>query len=353
MDNTNNIQNSGSVDRLIALWALSEGFLGGFLHLAKIPLTGLILGNVAVIIITLIAKFSCKNGTILKATLIVLIVKGILSPYTPFTAYIAVALQGISGELLFYKRKSPFVSALLLGILVSLFSSLQRVIFLTIIFGQNLWETIDKFVLYMFDDFYAFLKLNPQFSASKWVIVIHISIHLVFGICTGIYAGLLSKRTASFLDNKDNHKLFDIKSFKEKEINSIKKAKHKKWWLKPGGIIFFTITISLLIYSYFYHEYPFDQRNSLLILLSRGILIMFLWYKFLSPLLLKWFRTFLEKKKNKYTGEIENVVNVLPLFKSIINFCWKETSSFKGLKRLHRFFTLALLNLLTVEIIKE
>jgi hypothetical protein len=351
LKNTNYIQNTNSVERLIALWALSEGFLGGILHLAKIPFTGLILGNVAVILITLIAKFSDKRGMILKATLIVLIVKGILSPHTPLTAYLAVSLQGIFGELLFYKRKFPFVSALLLGILVSLFSSVQKVFFLTVIFGKNLWDSIDQFTLIIFKEFFGLI--NSGITISVWLIAIYASIHLIAGILTGLYAARLARRTDGILKNESNKILFNVNSFIEVENSKTKKSKHKRWWFKPSGIFFFILTISLFTYSYLYPDYPHIKKDSLLIMLLRGILLMFIWYKFLSPLLMIGFKKMMNKKRNKYTKEIENVVNVLPLFKSIINFCWKETSSEKGLKRLHRFFTLSLLNLLTVELTKE
>lgn len=351
MNNTNNIQNTNSVDRLIALWALSEGFLGGFLHLAKIPFTGLILGNVAVIIITLIAKFSGKSGTILKATLIVVIVKGILSPYTPLAAYLAVSMQGVIGELLFHKRKFPFLSALLLGIIVGLFSSVQKVFFLTVIFGKNLWESIDQFTLIIFKEFFGLI--SSGIAVSKWLIAVYASIHLIAGIFTGLYASGLSRRTDAILKNESNKSLFDAKSFIEEENIKSKKSKHKRWWFKPGGILFFVIIISLFTYSYLYPDYEYIKKDSLLIMLLRGILLMFIWYKFLSPLLMSGFKKVIDKKKNKYTGEIENVVNILPLFKSIIKFCWNESTQVKGFKRLHRFFSLVLLNLLTVELNKE
>lgn len=351
MNKLNNIQTIGTVNRLIALWALSEGFLGGILHIAKIPFTGLILGNVAVILITLIAKFSDSKGMILKATFIVLIVKGIISPYTPLTAYLAVSLQGIFGELLFYKRKFPFTSALSLGILVSLFSSIQKVFFLTVIFGQNLWDSIDQFSIIIFKEFFGLIEQG--ITVSKWLIAIYASIHLIMGILTGLYAGMLYGKIDSILKNQDDYNLFDIKKYSEEKKSSPKKSKHKKWWFKPSGIVFFVLTISLFIYSYLYPEYSGIKKDSLLIMILRGILLMFVWYKFLSPLLMSVFKKVMNKKRNKYTKEIENIVNVLPLFKSVIFFCWQESSPEKGPKKLYRFFSLTLLNLLTIDLMEK
>ena len=318
--------------------------------MARIPFTGLILGNVAVILITLISKFSGKNGYILKATLIVLIVKGIISPYTPLTAYLAVSLQGIFGELLFYKRKFPAVSALSLGILVSLFSSVQKVFFLTVIFGRNLWESIDQFAVIVFKEFFGLISSN--IAVSKWLILIYAAIHLVFGILAGLYAARLSRRADSLL-NSANKNLFDVNSYVEEKNINIKKSKHKRWWFKPSGIFFFVVTLTVFVFSYYYPESSGIKKDSVLIMLVRGILLMFIWYKFASPLLMLWFKKLINKKKNKYTREIENVVGVLPLFKSIVKFCWRETSGNKGIKRIHRFFSLTLFNLLTVELVKE
>jgi hypothetical protein len=350
LDNILNNKYTDTVSRLTALWALSEGFLGGFLHMAKIPFTGLILGNVAVILITLISKFSGKNGSILKATLIVLIVKGIISPYTPLAAYLAVSLQGIFGELIFFKRKFPAVSAVLLGIVVSLFSSIQKVFFLTVIFGKNLWESIDQFAVIIFKEFFGLISSN--IAVSKWLILIYASIHLVFGILAGFYAARLSRRADSLL-NAANKNLFDVNSYVEDNNSSMKKSKHKRWWFKPSGIFFFVITVTVFVFSYMYPEYSNIKNDSVLIMFIRGILLMFIWYKFASPLLMLGFKKLMDKKKNKYTSEIENVVGVLPLFKSIVKFCWQETSGNKGIKRIHRFFSLTLFNLLTVELVKE
>lgn len=351
MNTATHIQNTESVNRLIALWALSEGFLGGILHIARIPLTGLVLSNVAVILITLIAKFSDKKGTILKATLIVLVVKGILSPHTPLTAYIAVSFQGIFGELIFYKRKFPVFSAIALGFIVSIFTSFQKVIFLTVIFGQNFWTSIDKFTTIILKDFFGLTDSNV--SASKWLVLVYISVHIIAGIIAGFYSAVLYKKTDSILQNENTKILLDQSTLPEEKNNKAKKSSRKKWWLKPQGIFFFVLTFSLFAYSYFYPENPYIEKNSLIIMLVRGILLMFAWYKFLSPLLTAGFKKILNKKRNKYTEDIEYVVSSIPMFKNVIARCWKESSSKKALKRLHVFIYLSVLNLLTVELTKE
>ena len=113
------------------------------------------------------------------------------------------------------------------------------------------------------------------------------------------------------------------------------------------------VSVTVFAFSYYYPDLSGVKKDSVLIMLARGILLMFIWYKFLSPLLLLGFKKIMEKKKNKYTAEIDNVVSILPLLKSIVKFCWRETAPASGMKRLHGFFSLSLFNLLTVEIPEE
>src|SRR5438045_6606034 len=93
-----NEQRSAAVQRLTALWAFSESGLGGIMHALQIPFTGLVVGGMSVIMISFIAQISDHQyREILKSAMIVLIIKAMVSPYTPFPAYIAVSFQALSG----------------------------------------------------------------------------------------------------------------------------------------------------------------------------------------------------------------------------------------------------------------
>jgi len=104
-----------AVWKLTALWAFSEAALGGILHAFKVPMRGIFIGGSAAILISLIAYFSDRKGTVLKSTLLVILIKGIVSPHTPLTAYFAVFLQGFIGEILFFKKRFFKLSALING----------------------------------------------------------------------------------------------------------------------------------------------------------------------------------------------------------------------------------------------
>ena len=90
--------------RVTSLWAFTEAFMGGILHGLNIPFAGLALAFVASVCITLIALGNKEKGEILRAALLVIAVKFILSPHTPPMAYLAVAIQGAAGSAQFARH---------------------------------------------------------------------------------------------------------------------------------------------------------------------------------------------------------------------------------------------------------
>ena len=122
-------QRTLAIQRLTALWAFSESGLGGIMHALQIPFTGLVIGGFAVIIITFITKISAyKYSQVLQSLFVVLIVKVMVSPYTPFPAYIAVSFQALIGIALFRLLKVNLLSILLLSIIAMLESALQQLL---------------------------------------------------------------------------------------------------------------------------------------------------------------------------------------------------------------------------------
>ena len=100
-----NAEDRLSILKITALWAFSESAFGGILHALTIPFRGLFIASAAVLFISLIALFSKSSKEILKATLIVILIKAVVSPHSPLTAYIAVSLQGMLGFSIFLNKK--------------------------------------------------------------------------------------------------------------------------------------------------------------------------------------------------------------------------------------------------------
>jgi hypothetical protein len=146
--------NINAVQKLTALWALSESGLGGIMFALKIPMTGFFVGGFAVIIVSLIAWFSNRDyKAIVQATILVVMVKALVSPHSPPPAYLAVAFQGLTGALLFRIISSYKLAAVLLGMLAMVESAGQKLILMTLVFGKGLWQAVNTFFEQITKDF--------------------------------------------------------------------------------------------------------------------------------------------------------------------------------------------------------
>ena len=170
-------QRLNAVQRLTALWAFTESGLGGIMHALQIPFTGLLVGGMAVIMISLIADISGNNyKQVLKSALIVLIVKAMVSPYTPFPAYIAVAFQAALGYGLFSLLKVNFLSIVLLSTIAMLESAIQKSLILTLFFGESLWKAMDSMMAFLANQFGSNMS-----HGSYWIVGIYLLIYLAGG----------------------------------------------------------------------------------------------------------------------------------------------------------------------------
>ena len=189
----NTSSNQAQLNKLTALWALSESGLGGFMHGLKIPFTGFFLGGFAIVIITLIAHQSVnKYKAILQATLLVILVKAVASPHSPPMAYIAVGFQGLAGLTFFSLIPNLRIAAVLFGCIGLMESAVQKFLVMTLLFGKSIWEALDLFVQSILKD----LSFITNFSFSFWLIAGYVGVYSIWGILVGLWAGSLPMQLA-------------------------------------------------------------------------------------------------------------------------------------------------------------
>jgi hypothetical protein len=338
-----NTNQSITVKRITAIWALSETTLGGLLHALHIPLTGIFIGGAAVIFITLIAYFSEQKYSIIKATIIVLIVKGVVSPYTPIAAYFSVFVQGILGQILFYNKRHLSVSAFSLSVITMLLFGFQKIIIYTIVFGKSLWQSIDTFTNFIVDQFNIHGHNSQTIHFSLILISLYILLHLAAGIFIGIGAGRIPKWITKSI-NENDYYLNNIK-YKDDFPSSL--DTHKKTTRKKRKVfIFLVVAIALLILSYFL---PVGQSNffsNILIMIFRVITITLIWYFYLAPLIIKYSNKYLKKKQNIYAEEIGEVLALFPYLKNILYHCWNISSQYKGFRKYRLFLSYSIITML-------
>ncbi len=321
--------------RLIALWVLCEAMLGGIIHGFRIPVSGLVVGSCAVVCICLIAWYAPQKGNIIKATIMVAIFKMMLSPQAPLPAYIAVFFQGLLGELLFYKRRFYMLSCMLLAVLALLESGLQRILVLTIVYGNDLWKVINDFIN-------GLVKQKETTNYSLWVGAVYTGLHVITGLFVGWWVSKLPAKAERWSADKSN-----IVQVNEHTSILQPGQKRKRRRLRIGLFVIWILLIALYVQSYLKIGEPLLPPHNSLKILLRSFIIVLGWVFLVGPLLTQLLHTWLKKKQTRSQQEVQDVLQILPLTQSLIAECWKRSGVHKGIKRLNIFSKMVLTNCLS------
>jgi len=326
--------------RLTALWALNEAALGGVLLAFKIPFTGLFIGSAAIIIISLLAFFNKKPGTILRATIIVMIVKGLVSPHTPITSYAAVMLQGVLGEI-FFRYLSWRLAAFILSGLALLLSAMQKFLIITLIFGMNIWSSIDLFGNFIIHQFLPAQQASLSLQISFGLIILYSFIHLLAGLIIGFLIPRLSNRIQRVIDSQDQNDLF-LETLPDN--GTILPKKRRRFLKKISAYLLLLIAITIVLLSYIFPVFEESKGFSVIIMVFRSIIIMSVWYFVFGPFVLKRLKTFLARKEHTYAVDVKNILNSFPVLRRMVKYSWYNSTSEQKYKRPLTF----LLNLLVL-----
>ncbi len=310
MDNT--AERLLAVQKLTALWAFAECGLGGMMHALKLPFTGLLVGGFAVIVLSLIAWYSrYHTRMILSATFLVLLVKAVLSPHTPFPAYVAVAFQGLLAALLFAVIRSHRLGTLLLCVITLAQSAVQKVLILTIFYGNSIWQAVDELVKKISTE----LNVNINIAASAWLIGAYVGLHILAGIVIGYWSGNLPSKIGRF---KIEHKNETVA-----ELTPVKAGAYPKQVI----MLIVAVFISLILYT---GKTEWLMEAGLLVI--RLMLITASFY-IISRLL----HYFLLRRSGHYAVRIKQVINTLPLIRYHAHSAWRYAKGRSGLGKLSGF----------------
>lgn len=313
------------IERLTALWALNECGLGGFMHAFSSPFTGIIVGGISVLLISLIAYHAQHiRKSLLKALIIVLFVKLSVSPHSPITAYLAVSFQALFGIGLYSLFSVNRYTIVILGMLTFLESALQKLLTLTIIYGQSFWEAIDVYTLWISSKI-DFINLS---ISAKHLMIIYVSFYAI----SGIVVGILITKIMRLMQQVEISQL-DAISLKHKSVASKRKPNNSKTKL----LLFWSLTLVIILFPLLIFKKDIGGWETGIYLIARSFLIITLWYIVFGPLLMKGLNKFLSKRKSKYKLDIQQTLLLLPHLRGIVNYAWHDSSSYKGLNRMQHF----------------
>lgn len=307
------------------------------MHGIKLPFSGLIVSSLAVICIVQIAWHVPYKFAIIKATIIVAIFKLMLSPHSPPTAYIAVFFQGLLAEFLFSGHRHFKFSAIFLATLALVESSIQRILVLLIVYGNEFWKAVNIYINKLTGD-------KSITNYSLFIAIGYILLHAIIGFFIGLYASGLAKKSAGFKDKYPGYFL-PVETEHVFEANAKKKRKKLKWIF----VIIWLFLLALMLQAYFKPSEALIDKDEIIGLLLRSVLILLGWYLFLGPIILYFIKNLLTRQQHKNKYEMSAVLELLPQFKSIFRRSWQLSKSAKGLKRLQIFFRIILINTLSIE----
>lgn len=316
-----------AVERLTALWALGEAGLGWFLHALKVPFAGTLIAASAVMIICLIAHYAEKRSlAILKALTIVLVIKAAVSPYSPLTAYFAVCFQAFAGAALFTLVPRFRVAALLLGILSLTECAVQRLLFLTILYGNSLWDSIDVFVRYVGSQI-GFGAIGGGPGPSAWIITLYLLVYAAAGVAAGLLGGALPRTIENAVKAAPPFPLPPTGEGDPAAGGGRRRKPLSKRKLVRCGVwlVFIAATFTFLA--------PAVNGAALgAYVVLRSVAVLLAWYFVAAPLLMKGLRRVLRHKESGYGQDIGNALALFPVLKQYARQYLDRSEGKRGLR---------------------
>jgi multisubunit Na+/H+ antiporter MnhG subunit len=305
--------------RLTALWALAETALGGLLHALHIPLTGYLVGGIAMLCIGLIARQSNSPAKdLMKSLLLVLILKAGISPHSPPAAYVAVCFQAIWASFIYGFLRFNLFSALLFIIPSMLESAFQKLLMLTIIYSMKFWEAIDNFGEWLASLF------NSQFtdSLSYWLI-------LLYGLSYVIWGVLLSYWLIKLPQLIETRKNRVIELTQGEQIMTPPKSKRKN----TKRVLFFMLLLLTMVFLVFFQKEGSAWLEALYVLIRSLLIVSFL--LLLQPVLVRLIRKWTLKKRANLDKEIETLQKEVSRIRALAYPLYKKLKSeYRGLRLL-------------------
>lgn len=313
-----------SVSKLIGLWAFSECALGGILHAFRFPFSGLLLAGFAVTVICCIGFSVTKPApVILYGTLVAMGVKLALSPHTPVTAYFAVGFQGAMGALFFSFQRHSRLVYIVFGAVALVESALQKVLTMTIIFGNALWESLDVAAAQLVKS----LGIEADIRYSLLILGTYSLLYLVWGGIVGYWAhGLPAKIGEVDRDAVLNYRTDDLVS--QRPARRIKLL----LWLCFGLILFTSIWVMR------------SSGHDILMLILRPLVVILVWWLLVNPLIRYLLTRFFSKQSSGFVHVINTIRAEIPQLRKLTSrVAAFVAENYTGVRQLRYFIIILIL----------
>lgn len=312
---------SRGLARLTALWALAEVGLGGALHALRLPVTGLVVGSTAIVLLVLLAEAARRadrsvRQALLGATAIVLGVKLAASPHSPVGAYVAVAFQGGLAALI-VPSLGRAVGPVALGVIALAESAVQRVLIMTLLFGATFWAALDSFVTQVGA---LGLMAGETLEASRWLIGGYIGVHVVVGALAGGVAARLARRVFTMAAQPEVVALAQSARAQAQE-NLVTVAVPRPWY-KRRALRHFGLAVLLMALYAFTSGVDADGATAAGLAVLRAAVLVTAWSVLIAPWAMRAIR---HLARHRSTGT-QQAVAQLPELAALARLAWAHTS---------------------------
>ena len=318
-----------AVERLTALWALNEAGLGGLIHALRVPFTGVVVGATAVVLIALIAYFAERKAkAILKATVVVLLVKAAASPHTPLPAYVAVSFQGLAGALIFGLLPSVRAGALLLGLLALWQGAVQKLVVMSLLYGKSLWDSVDAVGRWILEKMGGG---SGELSPTGWFLFFYLGYYTIAGLITGWMAGAIPGEIERELRNPRRETPPPAGAAPVLPISSSR----KRWWSRTPFKAGLVLAILLLTTMWLTPGQAGWMQG--LRVVVRVVVVLAVWMWVVRPLGMALFRRFRRREQDTYGADVARALEQLPGLRQIAARAWRASRGAAGFRRWKQF----------------
>ena len=125
------------------------------------------------------------------------------------------------------------------SVFIQFITSVQKIIIITLLFGENFWLTLDDFSNSILNKFIA----AERIEFSLLIVIVYVAIHVLAGILWGFFILRLLKQ----IEEGKTRVNLDITGRKIDELSLEYLDKRKRWFQKSSGISILFLFAALFI----------------------------------------------------------------------------------------------------------
>lgn len=297
--------------------------LGGILHALRLPFTGITVGSASVLCLCLLGVSVARPRDILRGLAIVLAVKAAVTPHAPAGAFLAVAFQGLAAWFLFRFVGRRAATCVFLGVVALVQSALQKIVFMTILYGMPLWKAVDVLAESALGFFG--IQLAEGTDPSKWLIIAYLGVHLV----AGLFVGLIGARLPAWIrEGLRDPALPEViragkGEFAHPRAGNPRPSRRKRLVKRATGLVLAACAVGIVAGLESQGQGPGRQAAQVLL---RVFAVALIYLFIVSPLVRIGMRRLTRREKETQPGRISRILTELPCLKPMAFTAWKATN---------------------------